>query len=70
MPEILGTEKGLQALAWFLEKTAAFIKKGRPRATEPLLAEELDYESVDGDQGTRAMGRRPRTRMESKTARR
>ncbi|KAJ7832995.1 hypothetical protein B0H13DRAFT_2428992 [Mycena leptocephala] len=52
MPEILATEKGLQALALFLEKTGAFTKTGRPRATEPLLAEELDDESDDGDAGS------------------
>jgi hypothetical protein len=52
MPEILATEKGLQALALFLEKTGAFTKTGRPHATEPLLAEELEDESDDGDAGS------------------
>ena len=29
MPEILGTEKGIEALAEFLEKSGAFTKTGR-----------------------------------------
>ncbi|KAK7031709.1 hypothetical protein R3P38DRAFT_3265723 [Favolaschia claudopus] len=43
-PPILGTEKGLQALAEFLEKTGAFTKTGQPRRTmDPLeLVDEED----------------------------
>jgi hypothetical protein len=51
MPEILGTEKGLRALASFLEKTGTFTKTGQPRATEPFLAEEDDVGSDEGDGG-------------------
>jgi hypothetical protein len=52
MPEILGTEKGLRALASFLEKTGAFTKMGQPRATEPFLAEEDDVGSDEWDGGS------------------
>ncbi|KAJ7796049.1 hypothetical protein B0H14DRAFT_2391067, partial [Mycena olivaceomarginata] len=52
MPEILGTEKGLRALALFIEKTGAFTKTGQPQATEPLLAEEDDDGSDEGDGGS------------------
>ncbi|KAF8215362.1 hypothetical protein K438DRAFT_1801119 [Mycena galopus ATCC 62051] len=47
LPEILGTEKGLQALAKFLEASGAFMKTGRPRReTEPLAQD--DKEADDG----------------------
>jgi hypothetical protein len=47
----LGTEKGLRALALFLENSGAFTKTGQPRATEPLLAEEDVDGSEEGDGG-------------------
>jgi hypothetical protein len=47
----LGTEKGLRALALFLENSGAFTKTGQPRATEPLLAEEDVDGSDEGDGG-------------------
>jgi hypothetical protein len=43
LPEILGTEKGLQALAKFLEASGAFTKTGQPRReTQPLALEDED----------------------------
>jgi hypothetical protein len=76
MPEILGTEKGLRALALFLEKTGAFTKTGQPRATEPLLVEEDDDGSDDVTKGmedrtgaTGATERRPRTGMDDQRRR-
>ncbi|KAJ7430606.1 hypothetical protein B0H11DRAFT_1942758 [Mycena galericulata] len=54
IPDILGTEKGIQALAKFLESSGAFTKTGQPRReTEPLPPEdeEDDRESDAGSEG-------------------
>ena len=42
LPEILGTRKGLEDLAAFLEKSGAFTKTGRPRipARSPVIEDE------------------------------
>ncbi|KAJ7479312.1 hypothetical protein B0H11DRAFT_2280857 [Mycena galericulata] len=54
IPDILGTEKGIQALAKFLESSGAFTKTGQPRhETEPLPPEdeEDEHESDAGSEG-------------------
>ncbi|KAJ7080820.1 hypothetical protein B0H15DRAFT_803957 [Mycena belliarum] len=48
IPDILSTEKGLQALAKFLENSGAFTKTCRPRG-DP--GHELMLEDDDGDDG-------------------
>ncbi|KAJ7927664.1 hypothetical protein B0H13DRAFT_2553523 [Mycena leptocephala] len=48
MPEILATEKGLQALALFLERTGAFTKTGRPRSDEGYGGDGGETEDGDG----------------------
>ncbi|KAJ6494663.1 hypothetical protein C8R47DRAFT_1116707 [Mycena vitilis] len=52
IPDLLGTTKGLWALATFLEKTGAFTKTGRPRietAATPMDDDEDDEE--EGSEG-------------------
>ncbi|KAJ7820707.1 hypothetical protein B0H14DRAFT_2519685 [Mycena olivaceomarginata] len=47
LPDILGTEKGLQALAKFLEVSGVFTKTGQPRqTTEPLVPEDEEDASA------------------------
>ncbi|RDB27809.1 putative RNA-directed DNA polymerase from transposon BS [Hypsizygus marmoreus] len=49
LPELLGTKKGLEALAKFLAKSGAFTKTGAPRGApvRPLLEDEED--NSDGE---------------------
>ncbi|KAJ6589901.1 hypothetical protein DFH09DRAFT_1425380, partial [Mycena vulgaris] len=50
--DILGTEKGIQALATFLERSEAFNKTGHPRReTEPLATGDDEDESEGGSEG-------------------
>jgi len=48
LPEILGTTKGIKALASFLEKSGAFTKSGQPQRKPSLPAFE-DEPIVDGE---------------------
>ena len=54
LPEILGTRKGLEALAAFLEKSGAFTKTGRPRilVRSPVVEDEQSDDD-DDDEETR-----------------
>lgn len=61
LPDVLGTENGIAALAGFLEKSGAFTKTGRPRAepSEPALDDAEDEEDDDATEwsdGYRADG--------------
>ena len=54
LPEILGTRKGLEALAAFLEKSGAFTKTGRPRiAARSPVVEDEQSDDDDDDEETR-----------------
>ncbi|KII88618.1 hypothetical protein PLICRDRAFT_54444 [Plicaturopsis crispa FD-325 SS-3] len=50
LPEILGTDDGLMALAHFLEKSGAFTKTGAPRVPRdtPTLEEEEATSDEEG----------------------
>ncbi|KII85959.1 hypothetical protein PLICRDRAFT_72046, partial [Plicaturopsis crispa FD-325 SS-3] len=50
LPDILGTDEGILALAQFLEKSGAFTKTGNPRETKtvPLLEDEDGASEEEG----------------------
>ncbi|KII90005.1 hypothetical protein PLICRDRAFT_74067, partial [Plicaturopsis crispa FD-325 SS-3] len=49
LPEILGTEEGIEALAEWMEKSGAFTKTGEPRTKweKPVWEEEPDVGEED-----------------------
>ncbi|KAJ7621798.1 hypothetical protein DFH06DRAFT_991444, partial [Mycena polygramma] len=51
LPEILGTKKGIEALAEFLDKLGAFTKPGVPQneQTLPSFDNEPEPEESDGE---------------------
>ncbi|KAJ7727811.1 hypothetical protein DFH07DRAFT_697884, partial [Mycena maculata] len=51
LPEILGTKKGIEALAKFLDKSGAFTKTGKQRRQQelPSFDDEPDPEESDDD---------------------
>ncbi|KAJ7016215.1 hypothetical protein C8F04DRAFT_982495 [Mycena alexandri] len=53
LPEILGTKKGIAALAEFLESSGAFTKTGKPRQPPklPSVEDEPELEDSDDDDG-------------------
>ncbi|KII85276.1 hypothetical protein PLICRDRAFT_70422, partial [Plicaturopsis crispa FD-325 SS-3] len=55
LPEILGTDEGIEALIRFIEKSGAFTKTGEPRAARvpPALVDEdaADDDEDDEEEG-------------------